>query len=199
MIYNLFPTPLYNSRSRSPSSLYSELHNALADITWIKGAGLDDTHSITTATYFDDIIASAGLKLFEKELEYHVLEFAKDLDFVTYPSQRSSWLAEYRTGEYSSAHDHGTADISGVYYYDTTGQDGNIFFERPGVAHTHWPCSQLGDRFEITPVSGMILLFPGWLRHGVTRNQTASVRRVLSFNLWFDRTAWVKDQLTPSK
>lgn len=199
MIHNLFPIPLYMSRASDPASLAQELEQAQNRITWADSGELDDQHPITTVTYFDDVIASAQLDLFAAELEYHLAEYCRELDFTVIAHDRASWLAEYNRNDFSASHDHGTADIAGVYYYQTTGDDGNIYFERPGQEHTSLAFTDLGDRFEMRPVEGMILLFPGWLRHGVTKNTTDDTRKVISFNIWFDRTAWIKQQLGPSK
>ena len=41
-----------------------------------------------------------------------------------------------------------------------------------------------------TPKEGKILLFPGWLEHGVKTNLTDNVRMSLSFNVYFKHSIY---------
>ena len=90
----------------------------------------------------------------------------------------------FQKGNYAHIHKHGFSDISGVYYYRTNGSDGDIFFETPV---TETGCSKFWMNhsltFSIPPEKGLILLFPGWLSHGVRTNTTDNQRISLSFNI----------------
>ena len=90
----------------------------------------------------------------------------------------------FQKGNYAHIHKHGFSDISGVYYYRTNGSDGDIFFETPV---TETGCSKFWINhsltFNIAPEKGLIILFPGWLSHGVRTNTTDDQRISLSFNI----------------
>ena len=90
----------------------------------------------------------------------------------------------FKKGNYAHIHKHGFSDISGVYYYRTNGSDGDIFFETPV---TETGCSKFWSNhsltFNIAPEKGLIILFPGWLSHGVRTNTTDNQRISLSFNI----------------
>jgi len=198
-IHNIFPIPVYLNQVKDPVALDQEITNKLTNIRWIAGAGLDDPHRITTASYYDDIIMDASLSVFQAELDIHLRAYANSLLFPLTEYSRASWLAEYDLNEYSTVHDHGTADISGVYYYKTCSKGGEFFFERPGTAHTAHAYADIGDRYTIRPQPGLLIMFPGWMRHGVTRNLSGECRRILSFNLWFDRTSAIRKEIADAK
>ncbi len=71
-------------------------------------------------------------------------------------------------GDYTLLHDHAPADWSSVWYVDV-GQEGSgqIDMVHPGRP----PGGVLVDMFpslaSFTPVSGMLLVFPGFLQHYV--------------------------------
>ena len=84
-----------------------------------------------------------------------------------------SWVALFKKGDYGHIHDHLGNAISGVYYHQTKGSDGQIFFD---------PWHVWQSRVHVTPHDGMLLMFPSQLRHGITTNTTDSTRISLSFN-----------------
>jgi hypothetical protein len=99
---------------------------------------------------------------------------------------RKSWINEFGKGTYAHCHHHSTADIAGVYYYQTSGDDGSIYFESPVSEAGCTPAwVQLNERFNIPPKVGLLIMFPGWLRHGVSTNRTDSKRISLSWNINF--------------
>ncbi|MBV9124533.1 MAG: glycosyltransferase [Planctomycetes bacterium] len=94
-------------------------------------------------------------------------------------------------GRYASnvAHYHPHAVLSGVYYVQAPEGGGDLFFcdPRPGAVllapdvteHTPWTFQKVTYR----PVAGRMLLFPGWLEHGVEPNLSEQERVCLSFNI----------------
>jgi uncharacterized protein (TIGR02466 family) len=185
------------SMASNPLQLLEEFQQVSID--WKPSPSSNDRHLLSKGTCYTDFIDVNSMHLVARELDRHVQLYLKELRAPVYPYQRGSWISGYNRDDYSGTHDHGTSDISGCYYYRTTGKDGNIFFERPTSSHTTFVMSNLGDTWELPAREGMILLFPGWLRHGVTTNTTDNFRQVLSFNLWFDRTQAIRDYSTNSK
>ena len=76
------------------------------------------------------------------------------------------WVAQYDEGEYARNHHHWPADWSAVYYIDVDESSAPIIFE---------------DNLSVTPKNGMLVLFPGTLRHRVPK--TDSPRTVAAMNL----------------
>lgn len=82
-------------------------------------------------------------------------------------------------------HQHQDATISGVYYYQTTGNDGDISFRTPNqfVELELFPLGNTVNKFyNVQPKVGKIVLFPGWVSHRVEANTQDTTRISISFN-----------------
>jgi uncharacterized protein (TIGR02466 family) len=93
-----------------------------------------------------------------------------------------SWVNFTDTGDFQNYHVHPLSDISGVYYYQSSLDDGNIKFKAPSSALNHHPLTY-GSRAEHKPLIGKLLLFPSFLEHAVGINTTDSTRISISFNI----------------
>ena len=86
-------------------------------------------------------------------------------------------------------HVHGDALFSGVYYVSALKSSGDIVFKdpRPAAAISVPPLYQRNarntDSVTITPKPGQLLMFPGWLAHGVNQNESNCDRLSISYNL----------------
>jgi uncharacterized protein (TIGR02466 family) len=100
------------------------------------------------------------------------------------------WVNVYRPNDYMNMHDHKSVDISGVYYFQTNTEDGDIVFNNPCDLMSY--TKLLGDIdknvFKVKPEEGKMLLFPGWLKHSVNRNKTESNRISVTFNIVLECT-----------
>ena len=94
-----------------------------------------------------------------------------------------SWINFYKKGAFQFEHNHVSASytprLSGVYYYKTNGEDGDIMFKSNRY--------QVPSPFVITDISykpkiGRLLLFPSWLTHRVNINNTENERISIAFN-----------------
>ena len=72
-------------------------------------------------------------------------------------------------------HNHSKADFSAVVYLSSPPKSGQITF---------WPQGDFDSsyRYTIPPEKGKFIIFPGWLRHSVTRTQSNKPRVSLSLN-----------------
>jgi uncharacterized protein (TIGR02466 family) len=150
------------------------------------------THLISTdfsKKGFDDdnLIRDLKLKRLAKEIDYHLKEYCDEMKVPCLKYKMNSWFSKFESGSYAHIHNHGDSDISGVYYYKTNGEDGKFFFESP---NDHLTTSKMyknrGVRWEYVPKCGKIILFPGWLKHGVETNNTDNTRISVSFNIKFE-------------
>ena len=65
-------------------------------------------------------------------------------------------------------------------------RDGDLFFEDPRPSScTSIATNNLANRIRYTPQVGKLVLFPGWLPHGIMTNTTDNKRVSLSFNISF--------------
>ena len=90
-------------------------------------------------------------------------------------------------GQYAHTHDHGAADLSGVYYFKTNGNDGDLYFDSPVAQLKSSFVFNKSSRVFYKPKIGKLILFPGWLSHGVFQNTTTENRVSVSFNIYFVR------------
>ena len=140
------------------------------------------THYLTDLNFQSDLLHK--MPVFSKELSKHIEQYCNTMKF--YEKTRievvSSWFSKFLKGNHGHIHNHKGSDISGVYYHQTSGDDGNIFFTTPN------PFTEVGEcwssvRHNHEPKEGKLLIFPGWLRHGITTNLTNNIRISFSFNL----------------
>ena len=99
------------------------------------------------------------------------------------------WININPIGAYNELHNHQNAIFSGVYYVDSTIEQGNIQFERGDNADYHVPTEAIeqityytSSRATYAAKTGGLLIFPGWLKHSVQANRINQDRISVSFN-----------------
>jgi hypothetical protein len=80
------------------------------------------------------------------------------------------WGAIYNQGDFSKVHKHSQAQLSFVYYLQAIGDD---------IA----PLLFNDIEYELTPNTGMLVIFPGWLNHCVPPSTGQHERIVLAGNI----------------
>ena len=103
------------------------------------------------------------------------------------------WFNVNPKGSYNTLHNHQHSILSGVYYIDIPDQNmGSIEFHRSDEAQYYLP-DNLDKYTQFTshkatyhPVTGMLLIFPSWLKHFVHSNQSEQARISMSFNTELD-------------
>jgi len=189
MIENLHSTPIYGNMVSGYNAINSHLDKIIDDVNFNMKSDWGSTHYISTN--FDpntqsNIIDDYNLKEVYKEIDIHLERYCHELNFSMMDYNMQSWLSMFKKGNYGHIHNHGDADISGVYYYKTNGEDGSIFFESANPFLEISRCfKNESEVWEHKPQVGKILLFPGWLKHGIRTNNTDNVRISLSFNICF--------------
>lgn len=87
---------------------------------------------------------------------------------------RDFWAQVHEKGMSTNTHAHLPADISGVYYVKVPEGSGVLAF----VLETDHLMPEI-----VEPKEGKLVLFPSWLSHYVTRNQSDERRISVSFNM----------------
>lgn len=187
MIERWFSTPIYYSMVRDISTIQNELKPAVENSNFTKHSEWGNTnHSLTDPTFTESIIDQYNMINMKNEIQFHVSEYIAMMkpNFKTHSVVfEESWLTNTAPGEYTTAHQHGGHDISGVYYYQTNGKDGKIYFMNPVLSLTNDNWNDTDDLIYYPPAVGKIILFPSWLYHGVRSNDTDEHRISFSFNL----------------
>jgi uncharacterized protein (TIGR02466 family) len=198
-LQNWFPTPIYCDFIDDPalSQIQTDLLTAVADLKnknqFSKNKNWSSsTISISDISFNKDFLDDYQLDSFLNELSRHVYKY---MELIETPGSKikefkimQSWITQSLRGEHSHVHSHGSCDLSGAYYIQTNGEDGNIFFKSPNrLLGTSWPFEHMPELAVYKPQVGKLLLFPSWLEHGVQENRTDSERLSLSFNIAFAR------------
>ena len=135
----------------------------------------------------------------EDDLKDNILEFKNALDEevefvrkeVGFPELefQNFWINVNGLGASHKIHNHPESMLSGVFYIDIPDSNtSNIQFYRDDDAEYYIP-TNLESYNNITsieatykPVSGLMLIFPSWIKHGVTTNKSNEDRIAVSFN-----------------
>jgi len=194
----LFPTPIHVSHATGTAQfdqIQSDFQSAYDDLIandvfnnkrWGGNTGL-----LSDVDFEEDLLTKYKSDAFKSFLGDAVTDYMAQLGFdgvnLSY-NYAASWMTLHKTGAFAHTHTHSYSDISGVYYFKTNGQDGSIYFENPVKAQvTGFITHRIDNRLFFTPEVGKLILFPGWLDHGVDFNTTADERVSVSFNINFTR------------
>tara|TARA_B100000424_G_C22905602_1_gene481674 strand:- start:763 stop:1338 length:576 start_codon:yes stop_codon:yes gene_type:complete len=188
MFEDLFATPIY-SEILTDDEISKEIGSIIDDVKFNLKEEWSQTHYLSTDFAPDsscNILDEFNLVQLKKSIHHHLLHYLEVLNYpiINLKYETESWISLFKKGNYAHIHSHGTADISGVYYYKTNEKDGDIFFESPfpqlkqsKIFYNHsvsWPH---------TPKKDKLIIFPGWLSHGVRTNTTEHDRISISFNI----------------
>lgn len=109
-----------------------------------------------------------------------------DNDFVI----STSWLTRLDPNFQSSFHNHKNCFYSGVYYFDSyCDSSGKLEFLNPLIDLSSYHL--LPNEFHtgsslswtICPQPNLLVFFPSYLKHRITRHESPSIRHSLAFNL----------------
>jgi uncharacterized protein (TIGR02466 family) len=139
-----------------------------------------------------------------RQLRTHILEavqkstlnVAPDFDFTKYGIQAEGWINVLGRGGLNTPHDHPAWVWSGSYYVNVPDSEhergGSIeFFDVRTNVRTLTvdgaPC--FASKFVTKPRSGVLLMFPSYLRHWVYPNESDEERVTVAFNVRFMKMA----------
>lgn len=193
-ILSLFPTPVYTCKIGDME--FNDVQSEIDIVTqklyscniWAQKHGWDHgTHFLSNQGNFEQsILDIENMNVVKEFILRHTYAYMSMLNVKDgfEPYIESSWLTLTKPGLYAHIHDHGTNDISGVYWFKTNGIDGDIYFRNALKA---LKCNPLGNTMmnetKFSPEQGRIVLWPSYLDHGVHENNTPDDRISLSFNI----------------
>ena len=185
-VEGIFATPIYCAYIENSQQLYTEYLSIADKLCFFDTPEIwGNPQKLTTRDFKDNIVQTHNMQIFKEMIDQNLGFYLNKLGFSSkkYDYKLTSWITYNEKGDYSPVHNHLDADISGVYYYQTNGNDGNIFFLTPALVMTNSIFSKFADNYHIKPEVGKLLMFPGWLQHGVSTNRTQSHRKSLAFNI----------------
>lgn len=120
------------------------------------------------------------------------MKAAFDLDFVNCDVFLTAAWVNIMNSKNSVQFDHIHQDtFSGVLYLQAPTGSGNLMINNPGI-NSLWQGQMLpskknkftSDRISITPIEGNILLWPSYLSHSVSPNESDDIERIsIAFNV----------------
>mgnify|MGYP001159924072 FL=1 len=191
---DLYATPIFFTILEN-KEINKQIDDIIDDVDFNTKEGWSPTHYLSTDFKPDsdcNVIEKYNLTALQEQIDKYLIEYLKILSYGPVDDwslggenyQLESWFSLFKKGNYAHIHSHGSADLSGVYYYKTNSKDGDIFFEPPfpqmkqsKVFYQH------SSSWDHIPDPGKLMLFPGWLPHGVKTNTTDNDRISLSFNI----------------
>ena len=188
-IENIFPTPIYVSTVSNFDSIQKEIENGISSSNFEMNKDWGNTHYLSDISFKENAIKDKKMFYFEEEIDRHIKNYCLEIGFCYKKYEMESWISLFKEDNYGHIHSHGHSDISGCYYYKSSPDSGEIFFENPVANMSSAYCyyQKYCQRWIHQPDVGKILLFPGWLKHGITKNNTKEERISISFNINFRR------------
>ena len=182
-IEHLFSSPIYASKVNDTEVVNYEIDKIIDKVDF---HFKQHSHFLSTFDFEENILERYKIKYLSKEIDRHLRKYCDELGFKTRDYKLVSWFSKFEPKNYAHMHHHGHADISGCYYYKTNEVDGSIFFKSPNPHLGTSECySKVNNTWIHPPAIGKIILFPGWLLHGVKINETHNTRISVSFNIFF--------------
>ena len=128
------------------------------------------------------------IKIISRQIENVI----KDMDWDTRNQKTkitNMWAIINKGGAANGRHHHGNSSLSAAYYVRAPKNSGDIVFydPRPAPVYSH-PISNKPNFLNamtnsISPIEGLLVLFPGYLDHSVNENLSNEERIVISFNI----------------
>ena len=192
----VFPTPIFFGEIDNHTEVKEELDAVIKQIDFKYNESWGATHHLSDPTFKQNLIADYDLKHLKKAIQKNVFEYLGEVFQLKdgWKGQHDynimqSWIALFKKGNYGHIHSHGEADIAGVYYHTVPEGSGHLFFEPPAPQLSDsMVFSRWGTRMDARAPEGGILLFPGFMKHGIQTNTTDHDRISVSFNILFDRS-----------
>jgi len=150
-------------------SVNDQIDNIINLIEFSQEKNWGGKNFFTSAFNYGDginVLNAYNLTELKEQIDIHFKRYIKKN--VNYNIE--SWFTLIGKGYHSHVHDH-MADYSGIYYYNTNGDDGDLFF------------TDEFSKLNVKPEKGKILIFPSKLKHGVETNKTYHERISLAFNI----------------
>ena len=192
-MYNIFSCPIYIKEIILPEEEIIELKNDIESLNLKK----PKTWLADINTSFDDhdrLHLDPSFGLLASCLNEHAITFAKELNFKFSEfniEMAYMWANVYEKNQSQEKHSHGTSFISCSYMLDAPEDTSTFVFFNPlheGLVSYPIENDELSsglngkNMVEIKSKTGKLIMFPGWLEHGVRANPVDHKRITFSSN-----------------
>ena len=184
--HNLWPIPVYESETHVKSEWLDYILNAEYERMHIGNGDISKDRYILN-----------NLPELKKEIESHCNLFVRKYLNVSENAKfylQNSWLVKHNPGDKAQIHSHASSLLSGVYYFKTKQNSGNLVFHKNPI-YTNTFHQSIGFEYDdsnnvntsqyvIVVEEGKVILFPSHLEHSVDENKSNEERYSLAFNFY---------------
>ena len=203
-VHNLFPTPVYIKQAlgSTQKEINEELFNLYDPSNMMKNTHTynhTSSHEVSCdeeGNMFATNIVKQTPK-FTSFLEKCVSNFLGELGMrhhIPY-AVTESWFTRTAQGKHAPVHSHGNSDISGVYYLQTNGADGELAIRNPlnnCNGNLLYFLTNMSHGEKKMPLkTGLLMMWPATLEHSTYINQTPTDRISISFNITVSRPPFI--------
>lgn len=188
----LFATPVVMFELPDAAALNRELAALLLDEeqrvpSWQR-SNVGGWHSPPDLAGRTEPCVRALVQAIVEHVGHHVAALGDGAPQPRYRYGVQGWAMVMRDGHYVAPHDHGDAHWSIAYYVDAgdalPAPSGQLAFLDPRRSGRSVPGLELaGTTFALTPKTGALVIFPGWLQHHVHPYRGQRPRICVSCNL----------------
>jgi uncharacterized protein (TIGR02466 family) len=200
-IETLFPIPLYKTfrEIKEKEIKFIEKNKQAQDNFETEKRFISSDHYILNNEELKDLKNDLNFII----NDYFNKIFGVDENNLITPYITQSWLNWTKLEGFHHKHYHSNSIISGVVYINADEKYDSIVFETPFKDFfriTYNDSNIFSKRSMMIPVStGMIILFPSWLSHGVNLKFNGDIRTSLAFNVFIKGTIGLDMALTELK
>ena len=194
----LWATPIYHNKITGDEfdEIQKELYDIIDKVKFEESQGWGaHSHQLTENAFSQNILYDNQCMKTLTFIHNCLMDYIQSVNApaVQYIMD-GAWITKTKKGKQAYPHSHGFSDISGVYYINTNGKDGNLVFTNihDGFAN-NIIYNSIGGASTAPLETGLIMMWPSNLRHETQENTTDNERLSLSFNVNFARNGFKID------
>ena len=187
-IHNIFPTTISQYNIGVDKKIKRHLIDEAYDYIYQNNVKNGST-TINKYILNNEKYSSLSKKILDKlrGVIYDVYTVDNNLKFFI----TNSWCVKHEKNDIAELHNHNNCVISGVYYFQTPKDCGDIIFNRNTIVNSIFtntltiPTKNNLNEWKLKVEEGTLLLFPSHLLHKTEPNLSNKSRYSLAFNVFF--------------
>lgn len=186
---NIFGVPIYENIITLPDHEHNRIKNhILVNEKYCKKPDIWLCDLVTSYQVRTDLFAEDDFEFLASVLNTHANQFATEIDFDNKNYEifmTSMWFNTYRKNQSQEKHDHGKSFLSCAFILDAPEGASDFMMYNPlKEGLLGYPTNKENNLLlkRIKAEKGKLIIFPGWLDHGVMLNQTNEPRISISCN-----------------
>jgi uncharacterized protein (TIGR02466 family) len=157
-------------------------HISVGSLPTIVHGSHDGMYSLQLFNKYEDILSE-----FLDFVDWEIQQYCKSVSWK-HSDYRfiHSWMNMTQKDTYQEWHIHANSTISGVYYHNTSVEQGGIIFKNPNpYVHLNvFPGLESHPAgIHFAPEPNTLFLFPSWMEHKTDRNRSDRDRTSIAFNI----------------